>query len=71
MDDREDALRELTTALRSGDADGIRDWLQEFADENEPGEANEKAMELLERLDQLVPMAELEQLDERNLIPTL
>ena len=71
VDDREDALRELTTALRSGDADGIRDWLQEFADENEPGEANEKAMELLERLDQLVPMAELEQLDEPEPDPNL
>ena len=71
VDDREDALRELTTALRSGDADGIRDWLQEFADENEPGEANEKAMELLERLDQLVPMAEPEQLDEPEPDPNL
>ena len=64
VDDREEALRELTTALHGGDSGGIRDWLREFADENEPGEANEKAMELLERLDQLVPMVEPEQLDE-------
>ena len=55
MDNREDALRELTATLRSGDASGVRDWLQEFADENEPGEAVTKAAELLDRLDQLVP----------------
>ena len=55
VDNRGDALRELTAALRSGDASGVRDWLQEFADENEPGEAAAKAAELLERLEQLVP----------------
>ena len=55
VDNREDALRELTDALRSGDASGVRDWLQEFADENEPGEAAAKAAELLDRLEQLVP----------------
>ena len=71
VDDREEALRELTAALHDGDSDGIRDWLREFADENEPGEASEKAMELLERLDQLVPMAEAEQLDEPEPDPNL
>ena len=55
VDNREDALRELTATLRSGDASGVRDWLQEFADENEPGGAVTKAAELLDRLDQLVP----------------
>ena len=55
VDNREDALRELTATLRSGDASGVRDWLQEFADENKPGEAVTKAAELLDRLDQLVP----------------
>ena len=55
VDDREAALRELTAALRSGDASGVRDWIQEFVEENEPGEAATKAAELLERLDQLVP----------------
>ena len=55
VDNREDALRELTATLRSGDASGVRDWLQEFADENEPGEAVTKAAELLDRLDHLVP----------------
>ena len=55
VDNREDALRELTAALRSGDASGVRDWLQEIADENEPGEAATKAAELLDRLEQLVP----------------
>ena len=55
VDNREDALRELTATLRSGDASGVRDWLQEVADENEPGEAVTKAAELLDRLDQLVP----------------
>ena len=55
VDNREDAQRELTAALRSGDASGVRDWLQEIADENEPGEAATKAAELLDRLEQLVP----------------
>ena len=71
VDDREEALRELTAALHGGDSGSIRDWLREFADENEPGGANEKAMELLERLDQLVPMAEPEQLDEPEPDPNL
>ena len=55
VDNREDALRELTAAFRGGDASGVRDWLQEFADENEPREAATKAAELLDRLEQLVP----------------
>ena len=55
VDNREDALRELTAAFRGGDASGVRDWLQKFADENEPGEAATKAAELLDRLEQLVP----------------
>ena len=55
VDNREDALRELTAAFRGGDASGVRDWLQEFADENESGEAATKAAELLDRLEQLVP----------------
>ena len=55
VDNREDALRELTATFRGGDASGVRDWLQEFADENEPGEAATKAAELLDRLEQLVP----------------
>ena len=55
VDNREDALWELTVTLRSGDASGVRDWLQEFADENGPGEAATKAAELLDRLEQLVP----------------
>ncbi len=42
MDNREDALRELTAALHSGDASGVRDWLQEFSEESEPGEAAKK-----------------------------
>lgn len=63
-DNREDALRELTAALRSGDASGVRDWLHEFAEESEPGEAATKAVELLNRLDQLMPVAEQEQLAE-------
>ena len=55
VDNREDALWELTATLRSGDASGVQDWLQEIADENEPGEAATKAAELLDRLEQLVP----------------
>ena len=62
VDNREDALRELTATLRSGDASGVRDWLQEFADENEPGEAVTKAAELLDltaQLEQAVPQQEV------------
>ena len=71
VDNREDALRELTDALHSGDANGVRDWLQEFASENEPSEAATKAVELLGRLDQLVPVAEPEQLAEPEPDPNL
>ena len=59
-DSREDALHELTTALRSGDTDDVRVWLQEFASENEPEEAT-KAAGLLERLEELGPKVEQEQ----------
>ncbi len=62
VDDREDALTELTAMLRSEAASDVRNWLQEFADENESGEAFDKATELLERLNQLVPEAETKQL---------
>lgn len=71
VDNREDALRELTAALRSGDASGVRDWLQEFSEESEPGEAATKAAKLLDRLDQLVPVAEPEQLAEPEPDPNL
>ena len=71
VDNWEDALRELTAALRSGDASGVRDWLQEFSEESEPGEAATKAAELLDRLDQLVPVAEPEQLAEPEPDPNL
>ena len=71
VDNREDALRELTAALRSGDASGVRDWLQEFSEESEPGEAATKAAELLDRLDHLVPVAEPEQLTEPEPDPNL
>lgn len=71
MDNREDALRELTAALRSGDASGVRDWLQEFSEESEPGEAATKAAELLDRLDHLVPVTEPEQLTEPEPDPNL
>ena len=71
VDNREDALRELTAALRSGDASGVRDWLQEFSAESEPGEAATKAAKLLDRLDQLVPVAEPEQLAEPEPDPNL
>ena len=62
VDDREDALTELTAMLRSEAASDVRNWLQEFADENESGEAFDKATELLERLNQLVPEAETKHL---------
>ena len=63
-DSREDALHELTATLRSGDASGVREWLQNIVNEDEPDETTQKAAELLERLDQLVPGLEPEQLDE-------
>ena len=71
VDNREDALRELTAALRSGDASGVRDGLQEFSEESEPGKAATKAAELLDRLDHLVPVAEPEQLTEPEPDPNL
>ena len=63
-DSREDALHELTATLRSGDASGVREWLQNIVNEDEPDETTQKAAELLERLDQLVPMTEPDQLTE-------
>ena len=63
-DSREDALHELTATLRSGDASGVREWLQNIVNEDEPDETTQKAAELMGRLDQLVPMTEPEQLTE-------
>ena len=59
-DSREDALHELTATLRSGDASGVREWLQNIVNEDEPDETTQKAAELMGRLDQLVPMTEPE-----------
>ena len=59
VDNREDALRELTATLHGG-MPCFRDWLQEFADENEPGKAV-PSCGLIDPLDQLC----------RNLTPTL
>ena len=59
-DSREDALHELTATLRSGDASGVREWLQNIVNEDEPDETTKKAAELMGRLDQLVPMTEPE-----------
>ena len=53
VDDRETALRELTASLQDGDAQGVRKWLQDIA-EDEPGEWTAEAAALLDRLDQLV-----------------
>ena len=57
VDDRETALRELTASLQDGDAQGVRKWLQDIA-EDEPGEWTAEAAALLDRLDQLVPEKE-------------
>ena len=70
-DSREDALHELTATLRSGDASGVREWLQNIVNEDEPDETTQKAAELMERLDQLVPGLEPEQLDEPEPDPNL
>ena len=70
-DSREDALHELTATLRSGDASGVREWLQNIVNEDEPDETIQKAAELMERLDQLVPGLEPEQLDEPEPDPNL
>ena len=70
-DSREDALHELTATLRSGDASGVREWLQNIVNEDEPDETTQKAAELMERLDQLVPGLEPEQLDEPGPDPNL
>ena len=70
-DSREDALHELTATLRSGDASGVREWLQNIVNEDEPDETTQKAAELMERLDQLVPGLEPEQLDKPEPDPNL
>ena len=57
VDDRETALRELTASLQDGDAQGVRKWLQDIA-EDDPGEWTAEAVALLDRLDQLVPEKE-------------
>ena len=57
VDDRETALRELTASLQNGDAQDVRKWLQDIA-EDEPGEWTAEAAALLDRLDQLVPEKE-------------
>ena len=44
---REDALHELTATLRSGDASGVREWLQNIVNEDEPDETTQKAAELM------------------------
>lgn len=48
-------IKRMAASLRRGYKSGVRDWLQSVLDENEPGEDTEKAAELLQRLDQLVP----------------
>ena len=55
VDDREEALRELTETIHNGNVDGIRQWLQVFIAENEPGESIVQANALLNRLEQLAP----------------
>ena len=62
VDDREDALKELTITLRSGEAGGTRNWLQNIVDEDDPGEMTEKAAQLLDRLNQLVPETKAERI---------
>ena len=62
VDDREDALKELTITLRSGEAGGTRNWLQNIVDEDDPGEMTEKAALLLDRLNQLVPETKAERI---------
>ena len=62
VDDREEALKELTASLLGNDAEGVRQWLQTIVDEDEPGETTEEATSLLKRLDQLVP-EQLSELD--------
>ena len=62
VDDREDALKELTITLRRGEAGGTRNWLQNIVDEDDPGEMIEKAAQLLDRLNQLVPETKAERI---------
>ena len=71
VDDREDALKELTITLRRGDTGGVRNWLQNIINEDDPGEITEKAAQLLDRLNQLVPETKEEQIshDTQNTPP--
>lgn len=58
VEDREEAVKELVASIRSGEAEGIREWLQGVLEESEIAEDTEKAAELIERLDRLVPEVE-------------
>ena len=71
VDDRDEALENLTASLRNSDADGVRKWLQDIVNEDELGENVEKAAGLLERLNQLVPETEPEQLTQPKPDPNL
>ena len=71
VDDRDEALENLTASLRNSDADGVRKWLQDIVNEDELGENVEKAAGLLERLNQLVPETEPEQLTQPEPDPNL
>ena len=58
VEDREAAVKELVASLQSGEANGIREWLQGVLEESEIAEDTAKAAELIERLDRLVPEVE-------------
>ena len=61
VDEREDALKDLTITLRSGETGRMRSWLQNIV-HDDPGKMTEKATQLLDRLNQLVPETKAERI---------
>ena len=59
VEDREQSVREVINELTEGKADSVKEWLQGFADEGEPGETVSEAQSLIGRIDTAI---------ERNLL---
>lgn len=59
VEDREQSVQEVINELMEGKADSVKEWLQGFADEGEPGETVSGAQSLIGRIDTAI---------ERNLL---
>ena len=70
--DREEAVNEIKQSLSMGDAEYLKDWLQEIVTGGEPAEDVMAAQKLLKRMEELEklkeykPLAKVEELEESN-----